>query len=149
MPTIKAVLDTSVMVSVAFAREGLARELRDLIAEEAFILVTSKAIMAELYRVLRYPRILARFHPSSEDIDEFIGLILEKALLMPGRYRLHKIQDDPTDDMFLACALEAGADYIVSRDTHLRNLKQFHGTKIIGVKEFIDQVKTQGAGFKS
>ena len=63
MPTIKAVLDTSVMVSVAFAREGLARELRDLIAEEAFILVTSKAIMAELYRVLHYPRILARFRP--------------------------------------------------------------------------------------
>jgi uncharacterized protein len=149
MPTIKAVLDTSVMVSVAFAREGLARELRDLIAEEAFILVTSKAIMAELYRVLRYPRILAQFRPLEADIDEFIGMILEKAQLTLGRYTLHKIQDDPTDDMFLACALEAGADYIVSRDPHLRNLKQFHGTKIIGVKEFIDQVKTRGAGFKS
>ena len=149
MPTIKAVLDTSVMVSVALAREGLARELRDLIAEEAFILVTSKAILVELYRVLHYPRILTRFQPSHDDIDEFVGLFLEKALLMPGRYRLHKIQDDPTDDMFLACALEAGADYIVSRDPHLRNLKQFHGTKITGVKEFIDQAKTRGAGFKS
>jgi uncharacterized protein len=149
MPTIKAVLDTSVMVSVAFAKEGLARELRDLIAEEAFILVTSKAIMAELYRVLRYPRILTRFQPSPEDIDEFIGLILEKALLTPGRYSLHKIPEDPTDDMFLACALEGGADYIISRDPHLRNLKHFHGTKITGVKEFIDQIKTRGAGFKS
>jgi hypothetical protein len=149
MPTIKAVLDTSVMVSVAFAKEGLARDLRDLIAEEAFILVTSKAIMAELYRVLHYPRILARFQPSDEDIDEFIGLILEKALLTPGRYSLHKILDDPTDDMFLACAMEARADYLVSRDPHLRNLKHFHGTKITDLKDFVEQVRKRTSGLKS
>ena len=58
MPTPKAVIDTSVIVSVAFAREGLAREMRDMIADGAFTLVTSKAIMAELYRVLHYPHIL-------------------------------------------------------------------------------------------
>jgi putative PIN family toxin of toxin-antitoxin system len=149
MPTIKAVLDTSVMVSVAFAKEGLARDLRDLIAEEAFILVTSKAILVKLYRVLHHPRTLAQFQPSEEDIDEFIGLVLEKALLTPGRYSLHKISDDPTDDIFLACAMEAGADYIVSRDPHLLNLKDFHSAKIIGVKEFIDQVKVRTSGLKS
>lgn len=129
------------MVSVAFAKEGLAKELRNLIAEETFTLVTSKEIMAELYRVLHYPRILKQFQPSEEDIDEFIGLILEKALLTPGHYSLHKIKDDPTDDMFLACALEAKADFIVSRDPHLRNLKHFHGTKIIDVKGFTEKVR--------
>jgi predicted nucleic acid-binding protein len=76
-------------------------------------------------------------------------MILEKALLTPGHYTLHKIQDDPTDDMFLACALEAGADYIVSRDPHLRNVKHFHGTKITGVKEFVEQVKRGTSGLKS
>ncbi len=141
MPILKAVLDTSVMVSVAFAKEGLAKELRNLIAEETFTLVTSKEIMAELYRVLHYPRILKQFHPSEEDIDEFIGLILEKALLTPGSYSLHRIKDNPTDDMFLACAMEGKADYIVSRDPHLRNLKQFHGIKIIDVKGFLEHVK--------
>ena len=141
MPILKAVLDTSVMVSVAFAKEGLARELRNLIAEETFTLVTSKEIMAELYRVLHYPRILKQFRPSKEDIDEFIGLILEKALLTPGSYSLHRIKDDPADDMFLACAMEGKADHIVSRDPHLRNLKQFHGIKIIDVKGFLEHVK--------
>ena len=38
--------------------------------------------------------------------------------------------------MFLACAMEAKADFIVSRDPRLRNLKQFQGIKIIDVKEF-------------
>ncbi len=129
------------MVSMAFAKEGLAKELRNLIAEEAFTLVTSKEIMAELYRVLHYPRILEQFHPSEEDIDEFVGLILEKALLTPGAYIVHRIKDDPTDDIFLSCAMEGKADYIVSRDPHLRNLKQFHGIKIIDVKGFLQQVK--------
>ncbi len=44
MPTIKAVIDTSVMVSVAFPKAGLARELRNMIADGVFIMVTSKEI---------------------------------------------------------------------------------------------------------
>ncbi len=138
---LKAVIDTSVMVSVAFPKGELVKELRDRIADGAFTLVTSKEIMAELYRVLHYPRILKQFAASEEDIDEFIGMIMEHALLTKGDYDLHKITDDPTDDMFLAAAMEAKADFIISRDPHLRNLKQFHGIKIIDVKEFVEKIR--------
>ncbi|MBI5117711.1 putative toxin-antitoxin system toxin component, PIN family [Candidatus Poribacteria bacterium] len=138
---LKAVIDTSVMVSVAFAKTGFARELRDMIADGKFTLVASKEILGELYRVLNYSRILRQFKPSREDIDEFIGLILEKALLTEGRYSLSKIEADPADDMFLSCAVEAEADFIISRDSHLRNLKQFHGVRIIDVKEFVKTVE--------
>jgi len=141
MPTIKAVIDTSVMLSVAFPRGELAKELRGMIADGAFTLVTSKEIMAELYRVIHYSRILKQFKPSKDDIDDFIGMVMEKALITRGRYKLDKIKDDPTDDMFLACAMEAKADYIVSRDPHLRNLKHFHGIKIIDVKTFVERVR--------
>jgi putative PIN family toxin of toxin-antitoxin system len=138
---LKAIIDTSVMVSVAFPKGELAREIRDMIADGAFTLVTSKEIMAELYRVLHYPRILKQFSASKEDIDEFIGMIMEHALLTKGQYGLHKIAEDPTDDMFLAAAMEAKADFIISRDPHLRNLKQFHGIRIINVKEFVEKVR--------
>src|SRR4030043_1517182 len=137
MPVFKAVIDTSVMVSVAFPKGELAREIRNMIADGAFTLVASKEMMAELYRVLHYPRILKQFKASKDDIDEFVGMIMEHALFAKGRYSLHEIKEDPTDDMFLACAMEANADFIVSRDPHLRNLKQFHGIKIIDVKEFV------------
>ena len=141
MPAVKAVVDTSVMVSVAFAKEGLTKELRGMIVEGAFRLVTSKEIMAELYRVLHYPRILKQFKPSSEDLEEFIGMILERAMLTKGRYSLRKIKEDPSDDMFLACALEGKADFIVSRDPHLRNLKRFQGIEIVDVKSFVERVR--------
>ena len=141
MPALKAVIDTSVMVSVAFAKQGLAKELKDMIADEDFMLVTSKQILKELYQVLHYPHIIKRFSPSKDDINEFIGLIVEKAFITEGLYRADGITEDPADDMFVACALEAKADYIVARDPHLRNLKHFYGIQIVDVTTFIEKVK--------
>ena len=141
MPVLKAVIDTSVMVSVAFPKGELARELRDMIADGAFTLVTSKEIVAEFYRVLHYPRILKQFNASKDDIDEFIGMVMQHALFTKAKCGLRKITEDPSDDMFLACAMEAKADFIVSRDPHLRNLKQFHGIRIIDVKEFVEKIR--------
>jgi putative PIN family toxin of toxin-antitoxin system len=140
---LKAVLDTNVMVSVAFAKGGVAKELRDLIADEAFTFVTSKEIIKELYRVLHYPRIIKRFKPSRSDINEFIGLILDKAVITKGLYEVRKIKDDSTDNKFLACALEGKADYIVSRDPHLRDLKHYHDVQLVDATTFTEKVKGQ------
>jgi len=41
----------------------------------------------------------------------------------------------------LACTLEKKADYIVSRDPHLRNLKHFRSIQIIDATTFIQKVK--------
>lgn len=141
MPTLKAVIDTNVMISVAFARKGLARKLRNMIADDAFILVTSKAILRELYEVLHYPHIVDRFKPTKEDINEFVGMIIDHAMITKGTYSVKDITEDPKDDMFIACALEGNADYIVSRDPHLRNIKHYQGIQIIDATTFISKVK--------
>jgi putative PIN family toxin of toxin-antitoxin system len=141
MPILKAVIDTSVMVSVAFAVQGIAKELRDMIADGRFILATSKSILKELYQVLHYPHIVKRFSPSEENIQAFIALIIEHAVIVKGLYEVNGISEDPNDDMFIACAMEADADYIVSRDPHLRNLKHFHGIQIVDATTFIRKVK--------
>jgi putative PIN family toxin of toxin-antitoxin system len=137
---LKAVVDTRVMVSEAFAKQGLAKELKDMIADENFILVTSRQILKELYQVLHYPRIIKQFAPSEDDINEFIGLIVEKALITEGLYSAGGITEDPAVDMFVACALEAKTHYIVARDPHLRNLKHFHGIQIADGTTFIKKV---------
>jgi predicted nucleic acid-binding protein len=66
---------------------------------------------------------------------------VEKALITEGLYSADGITNDPADDMFVVCALEAKADYIVARDPHLRNLKHFHGIQMINVTTFIKKVK--------
>jgi putative PIN family toxin of toxin-antitoxin system len=141
MPILKAVIDTSVMVSVAFAKQGIAKKLRDLIADNRFTMVTSKPILKELYEVLHYPHIVQRFNPSKNDIEEFIGMIIENAMITKDTYRIDGITLDPKDDMFIACALEGDADYIVSRDPHLRDIKHFQRIQIIDATTFVNKVK--------
>jgi predicted nucleic acid-binding protein len=66
---------------------------------------------------------------------------VEKALITEGLFSADGITEDPADDIFVACALEAKADYIVFRDPHLRNLMHFYGIQIVDVTTFIKKVK--------
>ncbi len=138
---LRAVIDTNLFVSGLFSRDSLSALLQDLWIDQEFELVTSIEIIKEVSRVLNYPRIKEHFIPKEETIKRFFHLIFRKAIISKDIYQTDKITDDPTDNKFLACALEKKVDYIVSRDPHLRNLKQYHGIQIIDAKTFINKVK--------
>ena len=50
------------------------------------------------------------------------------------------VKDDPDDDVFIECALAGDADYIVSGDKHLLDLKSYGKIKIVNAAEFIEMV---------
>jgi uncharacterized protein len=137
----RAVVDTNLFVSGLFAKDSPATELQDLWISRKFELVTSLEILRELSRVLQYPRIKERLQLKDDTIRRFFRLIFRKAVITRDLYSIDRIIKDPTDNKFLACALEAKADYIVSGDKHLRDLKHFHGVKITDVKTFIEKLK--------
>ncbi len=79
----------------------------------------------------------------SEDLVEIISLI---ALQIPGSYETALLNDvDPDDNKFLAAAYEAKADFLISLDGDLLNLKFFHGTQIFTPAAFLDFL-TDGRG---
>jgi len=49
-----------------------------------------------------------------------------------------KIARDPQDDKFLACATEGTADYLVSGDEELLQIKVYEGTQIVSPADFLD-----------
>lgn len=49
---------------------------------------------------------------------------------------------DPDDNMVLECALEGHAQYIVSGDKDLAELKQFRGIRIVRAAEFLSLLGT-------
>lgn len=49
------------------------------------------------------------------------------------------ITDDPDDNIFLECALEAKAVVIVSGDDHLLKLQGFEGIKLLSPNQFLQQ----------
>jgi len=140
-PKLRAVIDTNVFISGLFGKDFLSAKLQDLWINQEFELATSIEILKEVSRVLQYPRIKERFKPKDETIRRFFRLVFRKAVITKDLYTTDRITDDPSDNKFLACALEAKADFIVSRDPHIRNLKQFHGVKIIDVTGFMEKVR--------
>ncbi|MDA3898266.1 MAG: putative toxin-antitoxin system toxin component, PIN family [Desulfobacteraceae bacterium] len=138
---LKAVIDTNLFISGMFSRDSVSAKLQNHWINLDFILVTSIDIIKEINRVFHYPRIQDRFHPKEETLRRFFKLIFRKALITKDRYKTDRITNDPTDNKFLACALEGKADYIVSRDPHLRNIKHYHGIQIVDASMFIGKVE--------
>ena len=106
-----------------------------------FRLVTSPAILREVASVLQLPNIQRRFHPTAETLQRFFRLVFRKAIVTQDLYTTDRLTVDPTDNKFLAAALEGQADYIVSRDPHLLNLKHFHTIQIVQPPAFLHAVR--------
>lgn len=134
------VLDTNALVRVALAKSPLARSLRSAFERGDFVLLMSEEIFAELGRVLRYSRIASRHALSEAVIEEFERAVRNVSVIVPGQYVVRKIEADPSDDKFLACALEGDADCIVSEDPHLRDLKAYQGIQIISMAQFSERL---------
>jgi len=48
---------------------------------------------------------------------------------------------DPDDEIFIACALSAGAAFIISGDDHLLRLKQYSTIPIVKPTEFLRRIQ--------
>jgi putative PIN family toxin of toxin-antitoxin system len=136
-----AVIDTNLFISGLFGQNTVTAELQELWIRQAFQLGTSLEIMKEVNRVLQYPKIKKRLIDDDETIRRFFRLVFRKAVVARDEFQTDRIVDEPTDNKFLACALEIKADYIVSGDNHLLSLKHFHRTQIVDAKAFVTKVK--------
>ncbi len=138
---VKVVLDTNVFVSGLLVRAGGPARLLDAWRERKYLLVTSPSILAEIRATLNYPRIRRKYVIRDEDIDQLIDLLEHEALLVPGQADVSgAIPDDPADEAVLSCAVESGADLIVSGDRHLLELGEYQGIAILTVSEFLKRV---------
>lgn len=138
-----AVIDTNLFISGLFGQNTTTAQLQELWIQQQFQLGTSLEIMKEVSRVLQYPRVKKRLLDDDEVVRRFFRLVFRKAIVARDDFQTDRIVDDPTDNKFLACALEIKADYIVSGDNHLLSIKHFHRTQIVDAKAFITKVKEQ------
>ena len=63
--------------------------------------------------------------------------ILEMSEIVEPKEKFDIIKEDPEDNIIIECAVEGKVDYIITKDTHLLNLKEFKGIKIITSKDMI------------
>ncbi len=74
---------------------------------------------------------------------EEAGLLLSQAEVVAGELQLPGVTRDPKDDAIVACAREAGADYIVSGDRDLLDLGEYKGTRVVTPREFVEMLASE------
>jgi putative PIN family toxin of toxin-antitoxin system len=128
---VKAVFDTNVLIA-AFLTEGVCSGLLIRARKQAFNLVLCDDIIREFEGIL-----IKKFKLTSTDISEISAIVSEAASEI-----LHKLGPipnicrDPNDDMIIACAIDAAADYIVTGDEDLLILKRYKDIAIINPRNF-------------
>lgn len=144
---IKVVLDTNIVVSAIISADGNPAKIIEKLFLEEIENYTMVEIIDEIREVLERPKISDRINP---DIKEFTLSNFEvfSEVIMP-LIKLNKVPDDPDDNKFLECAITANVQYIVSGDSHLLDLKEFMGIKIVTPLEFIEVMNARVSGQES
>ena len=127
----KAVFDTNVLI-VAFLTEGICAKLMVRARRRDFDLILCDGILQEFKRVLK-----KKFATSPHETSEALTILSEATREILGQTdSITPICRDSDDDLILACARDAVADYIVTGDEDLLVLKNYEGISIVNPGEF-------------
>jgi len=126
------VLDTNVLIS-AIVFGGKPRKILEAVIRGELTLFLSEDILDELKAVLQRPK----FGFPSEVIRTILAELHTIGTIVTPSKRIFAIQEDPDDNRILECAVEGSANYIVSGDTHLLNLRQYQNIRIVSPDEYL------------
>ncbi len=144
----KAVFDTSVLVSAFLSRDnpgGVSTELLRFVINGPIDLHLSIEILDEAVEVLlRSTRARRRYGYNVNDVGQYRADLMTLATIVvdppptPGA-----VPRDSDDDKIIACAVAAGAEYLVARDHDLLSLATYGAFRIITPEEFLGIVRRQ------
>jgi putative PIN family toxin of toxin-antitoxin system len=137
----KIVLDTNVVVS-ALLKPGTKPDLILMLAfdkdHKICELCLSDEILTEYQTVLKYGKL--RKHLDQNKIRRFLSELKKQSAWVTPRVPVGVLKDDPSDNKFLACSLEAKADFLITGNLKHFPFRKFHDTRIVGPAEFLDTI---------
>ncbi|MBI4531816.1 MAG: putative toxin-antitoxin system toxin component, PIN family [Candidatus Latescibacteria bacterium] len=120
MPLPKVVLDVNICVRGLITR-GSAYEIVFGQASR-YVLYLSDFLLSKIAEVAHRPHIFEKYHLNQEKIDHYIQHLRDIGHVIPVITVLDVVSD-PEDNQILACAVDAGADYLVTGDPHFDPLQ--------------------------
>jgi len=132
------VLDTNIIISAAISKEGIPANIFYDLIRSKIINYTTEKIIEEALRVFDKPYLRGIVDDNREKFVLY-GFISKSIVIIP-KFNEKVIIEDPSDDKFINCALTSKSN-IVSGDSHLLNLKNYKGVKIMSAKEFLESLK--------
>jgi len=134
---IKVVIDTNIYISAIFWG-GKPRKIIDLGRDGKVLILTSSDITKEIAEKLQ-----TRFKLDKEEVRQILLDLSSFTIPIHVTRQIQAVYDDPDDDKFIECAVSGNADYIVSGDRHLLQLKEYSDIKILKASEFLGLVNEE------
>lgn len=132
----RVVIDTNIWIS-GLLWQGEAWRLLKLAEQGKIELCIAYAMLLELEEVLSYDRLQKRLATLQTTPSQLAAYALNLCSVFDvSRSGPPIVDTDPDDDIFLLCAIEAGASYVVSGDRHLLALKTYQNIPIVTLANF-------------
>ncbi len=135
---IRVVLDTNVLVSAFLYPKSRVASILDH-AGSRFEWLVSSYLLDEVSSVLARARMQKKYpgRVVAPVRDTYLAMIRSVATVVAVTSRVRGVVRDPKDDPILACAVDGEADYLVTGDRHLLQLKEYEKVQIVTPEEFL------------
>lgn len=128
----RVVLDTNIYIS-AFGWSGAEERLVLMGLQGRVALILCEQLIEEFIKTITRPRLGFPEH----EAREFIKGLLDSSVLVDISEPVSGVCRDPEDDYILGLAVSAQAEYIVTGDRALLELKIFRGIRILRAPELV------------
>lgn len=136
MDKLIVVLDTNIFISAVFW-EGKPYKIVNKAINQEIIVFISQDIIKEIRKVL-----VRDFMLGKQEISNIIDAVAYFTHFIEPKEKINAVKEDPDDNRIIECALACSAQFIVSSDKHLLNLKKFKNITIVLPEEFLRVLKT-------
>ena len=126
----KVVVDTNFLISATQWDYSVSHKLLQKLIRNDVEIFSTKEILEEFLEVLKRD-----FLYNDEEANSILERVLQFLIIVAPSRKIDVIKEDPEDNKIIECALESNAEYIISYDKHLLNLKEYQGIKIIKPEE--------------
>jgi uncharacterized protein len=134
---VRIVIDTNTWVS-GLLWKGAPWQLLKLAEQGEIEICIAYSMLLELEEVLAYGRLQSRLKLLQQTPNQLAAYALSLSTVFDvSRAGTPIVVTDPDDDIFVLCALEAGAEWLVSGDQHLLELGSYGTVNIVTVTEFL------------
>jgi len=134
---LRVLLDVNILVRANERSQGPARELLYAVISQHSLLI-SDDMLAELSRVLRYPRLQRLYGLSDDDIYRYVQLLREAGENVIPNTALAVPMRDPKDVVVLQAAISGDADVICTLDTDFYDEETRAHCTVLGIDIFTD-----------
>ena len=127
----RVIIDTNIWISFLIGKE--LHDLKNLIVSEKVKIITTDQLLTEIRLVTSRNKLKKYFNQDKvSDLISLLDIIADKIKIT----KIDKISRDAKDDFLLALSKEARANYLITGDKDLLDIKVYGRTKILTAKQF-------------